>query len=589
MIRRLLLTTIALLLATSAASSPAQAEEFARMVASGSSWAAPAIDQWSRDVRDQGIVIDYSPVGSAAGRTDYSTGAVDFAGSDIAFLNGQDKIAGGVVETSQYSYSYLPITAGGTAFMYHLTVGGEQVRNLRLSGESIAKIFTGQITNWSDPQITEEYGAQLPDLPIKPVVRAEPSGATYQFTAWLAHEYREYWNELCQSQAGVDPPCGASERFPAPPSFKPANGSTAVANTITSSTGEGTIGYDEYAYALAADYPVVKVLNPAGYYVLPTASNVAIALQKAKIDWNQNSKTYLMQDLRSVYGYQDPRSYPLSSYSYLVVPSTNKKLGDVNDNFTDEKGATLSTWANYFLCAGQQSAESLGYSPLPRPLIQGGIIQVNRIPGGIDGLNPNKLEQCNNPTMRNGQNILLETAPMPGQCDKKGAPLYGCDPNTGTGNNGSTNNGPDTSGGQTGGAVPNQPADSDADEQPTQAPQQQSTTPTNTTQPQGDADGPAQNQPQQGQQPAAPNQGQVDKPTSKPKTDPDTGQVIDSGTENANVAAGVPAQAVIVEPRGNEKWLFTTLTALELLAAVTIPPILGGWLARHRHRRRGKA
>ena len=74
--------------------------------------------------------------------------------------------------------------------------------------------------------------------------------------------------------------------------------------------GEGSIGYDEYAYALDNDIPVVKVLNPAGYYSLPTASNVAIALQAAVIDENPTSLTFLMQNLDDVYTNQRPADVP---------------------------------------------------------------------------------------------------------------------------------------------------------------------------------------------------------------------------------------------------------------------------------------
>jgi ABC-type phosphate transport system substrate-binding protein len=53
---------------------------------------------------------------------------------------------------------------------------------------------------------------------------------------------------------------------------------------VTASYGQGAIGYDEYAYALNSHYPVVALLNPAGYYVLPSASNVAVALTQAQIN-----------------------------------------------------------------------------------------------------------------------------------------------------------------------------------------------------------------------------------------------------------------------------------------------------------------
>ncbi len=182
----------------------------------------------------------------------------------------------------------------------------------------------------------------------------------------------------------------------------------------------GAIGYDEYAYAINSHYPVVQVLNPAGYYVLPTASNVAVALTQAKINEDSKSPDFLQQDLDSVYTFQDPRSYPLSSYSYLIVPRQNTPTPG---RFNNDKGATLSTFINYFLCAGQQDLAQLGYSPLPLNLVKGGLLQADHIPGHVVGPKLPSLSGCDNPTFTNGVLTLLKDAPQPSPCSKAGEPL----------------------------------------------------------------------------------------------------------------------------------------------------------------------
>ena len=51
-------------------------------------------------------------------------------------------------------------------------------QELRLSGETIAKIFTGVITSWADPQIKRENpGLVLPARKIVPVVRGDGGDA----------------------------------------------------------------------------------------------------------------------------------------------------------------------------------------------------------------------------------------------------------------------------------------------------------------------------------------------------------------------------------------------------------------------------
>jgi ABC-type phosphate transport system substrate-binding protein len=403
-----------------AAAGPASAANYVNISGSGSSWAAVALDQWAGDVRPNGIVINYNPDGSAAGRGDYIANQDDFTGSDPPFRNGSDELAGTGRETPE-GYSYVPDVAGGTALMYHLTLAGHLITNLRMSPDTIFKIFTGQITNWDDPAITHDYGEQLPSLPITPVIRSDGSGATYFLTRWMAHMFPSEWDAFCQRMhPGIQLPCPQTEFYPQFANAKAENGSNNVATYVTSSFGNGSIGYDEYAYALNAHFPVVKVLNPAGYYVLPSASNVAVALTKAVINEDAASPDFLQQNLDSVYTFTDPRSYPLSSYSYFIVPreGTTQPV-----NFTNAKGVTLSTWLNFDLCQGQQQVVQLGYSPLPINLVRGALLQLQKIPGHVATTPVTSLAGCNNPTFINGQDVLLNTAPMPSPCDKAGEPL----------------------------------------------------------------------------------------------------------------------------------------------------------------------
>jgi hypothetical protein len=159
---------------------------------------------------------------------------------------------------------------------------------------------------------------------------------------------------------------------------------------------------------------VAKVLNSAGYYTEPTASNVAVSLLAAVINSDSHSPDYLTANLKGVYGNNDPRTYPLSSYSYMIIPTS------IEGSFTENKGLTLADFASFFLCEGQKTAEVLGYSPLPINLASAGLEQIQKIPGG----NPrNKdVSTCDNPTFStDGSNKLAATAPQPQACDKKGA------------------------------------------------------------------------------------------------------------------------------------------------------------------------
>lgn len=399
---------------------PAAAASYVPLNGDGSSWAQPAIQQWSRDIAVQdGIHINYTGDGSAQGRENFAVHLNDFAGSDIAFLTTPDPFGAGF-ETVQWNYSYIPIVAGGTTFIYNLHIGGRTVTDLRLSGLTLAKIFTGAITNWDDPAITHDYGAQLPSEPITVVTRSDGSGASYMFTRWLSKQYPSMWNAFCAAHGGPNP-CGPTEFYPGFGDSVQKNGSDQMATFLSSSSSEGAIGYDEYAYALNYGLHAVKMLNAAGYYTLPTASNVAIALQAAVIDENPDDVDFLMQNLDKVYTNPDPRAYPLSSYSYLIIPRDTGK-GSLVPGWTTAKGVTLSTWLNYVLCGAQASAGQLGYSPLPKNLVNGGFLQVDHLPGHVATPDPAKLMGCKNPNYSDGVDYL-KNAPQPNKCDFHTEPL----------------------------------------------------------------------------------------------------------------------------------------------------------------------
>lgn len=409
-------TVLMTLTALAVTATPAHAETYTPVTGSGSTWSQNALDQWRRNVKSNyGMTVNYSGTGSTQGRRDFLDGTVDFAVSEIPF-QGTTVEQNGFPEVPKYKYAYMPIVAGGTSFMYNLKINGRQVTNLRLSGEVVAKIFTGGITMWNDPAIqADNPGLQMPARQIVPVVRSDGSGTTAQFTQWLSKSYGDIWNAYCK-QVGRSTPCGLTSYYPTIAGMQSKSGSNGVAGYVKQSYAEGAITYVEYSYAMNEGFPVVKLLNKAGYYVEPTASSVAVALLKARINDNTSSPDYLTQILDDVYNDTDPRTYPLSSYSYMILPM------EVFGTFTQEKGRTLSQFGKYFLCEGQQSADQLGYSPLPMNLVLAGLEQVKRIPGAGD-INVD-INACNNPTFRPGddpsKNLLAQEAPQPAPCDKQG-------------------------------------------------------------------------------------------------------------------------------------------------------------------------
>ncbi|WP_300679853.1 substrate-binding domain-containing protein [Nocardioides sp.] len=421
----------------------ATAASYLRISGAGSSWAGNALTQWTTDVKAQGVTVDYNPNGSSLGRANFANRLTDFAVSEIPYKGDtsdpQDNSSPG------FSYGMLPVVAGGTSYMYNLQVNGKRLTTLKLSQAALAKIFSGQVTTWNDPIIAAtNKGIALPAQRITVVVRADGSGATAQFTLWMMRQFPKDYAKLC-AKAGCNAD-NATSYFPYQglSNFVAQTGSNGV-TTYTANTPY-TINYDEYSYAQGVGFPVAQIENAAGFFTVPTDTAVAVALTQAKINTNKASANYLSQDLSAVYAYKDPRTYPISAYSYLMVPT------QTYGSFNNAKGATLAYFSTYSLCEGQRTMGALGYSPLPMNLVLAAMDQVSRIPG-LDsatasliastkkGASTGNANPCNNPTFKPGDspsvNQLVKTAPFPEGCAAACQAPW-------TGVSAATNNGPGT-------------------------------------------------------------------------------------------------------------------------------------------------
>ncbi|MFL6060272.1 MAG: substrate-binding domain-containing protein [Marmoricola sp.] len=386
---------------------------------SGSSWAANAINQWVADVAP-GLQVVFTANGAAQGRKDFANNTNDFGVSDVAF--GQKEPNGSVESKPDRPYAYLPIAAGGTSLPYHVEVAGKMVRNIRLSGETVAKIFTNQITNWNDAAITKDNnGHALPSIPIIPVVHSEGAGVTNQFTRWMDKMYPSIWR-ACNGAAGQTQyyplNCGKDSG-----PMKAQSGSDGVMNFIKNKGANGSIGMEEYSYPLLSNFPAVKLLNKAGYYTLPTQYNVAVALTRAIINNDPSSPDYLTQNLDNVYTNPDKRTYELSSYVYAIIPTGTSPA---EKRETTAKRQTIADFLYYSICQGQSEIGRIGYSSLPINLVTAGFSQIAKLRTADPGVNltNRNVSTCHNPTFIAGKpkvNHLAQIAPQPPACDKIGA------------------------------------------------------------------------------------------------------------------------------------------------------------------------
>lgn len=530
-----------------------QAAPHAKIEGSGSSWSANAVTQWIADVESSGLQVVFTPGGSAQGRKDFANNTTDFAVSDIGFRG----VTGGQQDTNQgRAYAYLPIVAGGTSFPYNLTFGGKRVTNLRLSGLTLVKIFTNQITTWDDPAITaDNNGRKLPKIKIVPLVHSEGSGSTAQLTTYFATVFPSIWKAYSGSS-------DFTEYYPMIPgankSMLAQNGSDQIINYAASKAANGVITYDEYSYALAKKFPVAKIENANGYFTLPTQYNVAVALTKAQINTDKTSPNYLLQNLSGVYSHPDPRTYPLSSYSYMIIPT-----GASDKRMSTAKRQTLVDYLYYSVCAGQKEMGPIGYSPLPINLVQSSFEQVNKLKVADPAVDITRrdVSTCRNPTFVAGQptrNYLAEIAPMPPACDKKGA-----GPCTGGANAAILGN-------PSGGSAPKGAAGAGAAAggTPGAAPAGAAGVPGSTAAGGAAAAGAAV-------------------PKAAVAIDPVTGEVLASGAVGSGVDGSQSAVSTdLASASAMSKSMLTILTIILLMLAIAMPPLIGSTLSKRKPVRR---
>lgn len=175
------------------------------------------------------VTVNYDPVGSGGGRTQFLSGGVAFAGSD-AILS-EEEIEESTAVCGPDGAIDLPVYVSPIAVVFNL----DGVDSLNLAPATIAGIFSGEIANWNDPAIVADNpDATLPDLAITPVHRSDESGTTENFTDYLHATAPEAWTD----DPSGDWPLDGGES---------AQGTSGLVQTVQG--GQGTIGYADASKA----------------------------------------------------------------------------------------------------------------------------------------------------------------------------------------------------------------------------------------------------------------------------------------------------------------------------------------------------
>ena len=119
--------------------------------------------------------VTYDPVGSGGGREQFTSGGVQFAGSD-AYLK-PEEITAANATCGANGFLEMPVYISPIAVAYNLP----GVAELQAFAVGDRADLRQKITKWNDPKIAElNQGANLPDLTITAVHRSDESGTTRQ-------------------------------------------------------------------------------------------------------------------------------------------------------------------------------------------------------------------------------------------------------------------------------------------------------------------------------------------------------------------------------------------------------------------------
>jgi phosphate transport system substrate-binding protein len=298
----------------------------------GSSFAANFIDRCRIEFTKSGAdSVGYNAIGSGAGKNMLTNGVMDFAMSDVPYSASEIK--------PTKEYVYVPLVAGPVGIIYKLD--GYKI-TIKMSKDTLAKVFAGQITMWNDPQILKEnlIGTRTPKIPatkIRVVYRIDGSGTSEVFTSYLNAVAPTIWTKPGNKNFANAFPGDISKGV----YMNSASGSQGVA-MIQGSTN-GSIGYNEISYARGLK--TISVENEAGRFMQPTISAASVFLGDFVPDKSGAVKI----------NYKNPNklSYNISTFTYGIA---YKEKNSKNDS--------VKKFFNFMLDTCGKKAEDLGYSSI---------------------------------------------------------------------------------------------------------------------------------------------------------------------------------------------------------------------------------
>ena len=271
-----------------------------------------------------GVQINYQSIGSGGGIKSITDKTVDFGASDAPLTDQQ-------LADAKQPLLHIPTVMGAVVPTYNLPGAGA----LRLTPETVAAIFLGDIKKWNDPRLAADNpGASLAATDIVVVHRSDGSGTTFAWVDYLS-KVSPTWKSKVGTGTSVEWPVGIGGK-----------GNEGVAGAVKSTPN--SIGYVELIYAIQQKLPVASLKNAKGKFVEPNLDSVSRAAEGVTMP----------ADLRvSITNSDNADAWPVSTFTYLLTYT------EVSDKEKALATARFFWWGTH---DGQKFAKDLGYAPLPQ-------------------------------------------------------------------------------------------------------------------------------------------------------------------------------------------------------------------------------
>jgi phosphate transport system substrate-binding protein len=321
-VKKMLIAIVLSMLSLSAA----QAQ---KLTGAGATFPYPIYSKWFSEysAAHPGVEINYQSIGSGGGIRQVSSGLVDFGASDMP-------MADDMLAASKVKLIHIPTVLGAVVPVFNVP----GVSDIRFSGQTLADIYMGKITNWNDANVAKDNpGVHLPDQKIIVIHRSDGSGTSFIWT--------DYLSKVSKDWAG-GPGKGSSINWPTGVGGKGNEGVAAQVREFP-----GAIGYVELIYALQNHMTFGAVKNAAGNWVkgsIPGVTEAAASVKNMPADYRV-----------SITNAPGADAYPISSFTYLLIPA--QPVNPANEK-------TLKDMLSWILKSGEGEVSALSYAPLPSSL-----------------------------------------------------------------------------------------------------------------------------------------------------------------------------------------------------------------------------